>query len=212
MTRFALAFLLCSVLAAPGVASAGAQAQAEEQISASVRAGLSLAVSDQSAPDGSFLSVAAKDAWLAVQLPRLVDWVPNQTEREKLLLAVHYEAARAGLDPVMVLGLLYVESRFRKYAVSSAGAMGYMQVMPFWLNVVDRPDDNLFHLRTNLRYGCAILRHYLDAEHGDLFMALGRYNGSRGKRDYPDLVLAGWKRFQLPPPGTPATQYAVATQ
>ncbi|WP_205903963.1 lytic transglycosylase domain-containing protein, partial [Pseudomonas viridiflava] len=114
------------------------------------------------------------------------------------MLAVHYESARAGLDPEMVLGLLYVESRFRKYAVSTAGARGYMQVMPFWLNVVDRPDDNPFHLRTNLRYGCSILRHYLDAENGDLFMALGRYNGSRGKREYPDMVRVAWKRFQLP--------------
>nr|AHC05750.1 putative lytic transglycosylase protein [Pseudomonas putida]QJR98709.1 Trg [Pseudomonas juntendi]QMV81838.1 putative lytic transglycosylase protein [Pseudomonas asiatica] len=208
MRRLSLAFLLLSVLVAPGVASAGAQA--EEQISASVRAGLSLAVSDQAAPDGSFLSVAAKESWLAAQLPRLVDWVPNPGEREKLLLAVHYEATRAGLDPEMVLGLLYVESRFRKYAVSSAGARGYMQVMPFWLNVVDRPTDNLFHLRTNLRYGCAILRHYLDTEGGDLFLALGRYNGSRGQREYPDLVLKAWKQYQLPARSEPATQYASA--
>ncbi len=208
MRLIALSVLLCSMWAAPGVANAGAQA--EEQISASVRAGLSLAVSDQPAPDGSFLSVAAKDTWLSTQLPRLADWVPNPAEREKLLLAVHYESARAGLDPEMVLGLLYVESRFRKYAVSTAGARGYMQVMPFWLNVVDRPDDNLFHLRTNLRYGCSILRHYLDAENGDLFMALGRYNGSRGKREYPDMVRVAWKRFQLPTSSVSATQYAVA--
>lgn len=126
------------------------------------------------------------------------------------MLAVHYEAIRAGLDPEMVLGLLYVESRFRKYAVSSAGARGYMQVMPFWLNVVDRPTDNLFHLRTNLRYGCAILRHYLDTEGGDLFLALGRYNGSRGQREYPDLVLKAWKQYQLPARSEPATQYASA--
>ncbi|QKZ07834.1 lytic transglycosylase domain-containing protein [Pseudomonas eucalypticola] len=208
MRGLTLAVLLSAALVAPGVASAGAQV--EEQISTSVRAGLALAVSDQAAPEGSFLSVGAKDAWLNAQSPRLAEWVPNQAEREKLLLTVHYEAVRAGLDPEMVLGLLYVESRFRKYAVSSAGARGYMQVMPFWNKVVDRPGDNLFHLRTNLRYGCSILRHYLDAENGDVFMALGRYNGSRGQREYPDLVLKAWKRYQLPARPSPVTQYASA--
>ncbi|NBB13571.1 lytic transglycosylase domain-containing protein [Pseudomonas sp. SLFW] len=206
MRGLALAVLLSAALVAPGVASAGAQV--EEQISNSVRAGLAMAVSDQAAPEGSFLSVAAKDTWLDTQSPRLAAWVPNQVEREKLLLTVHYEAVRAGLDPEMVLGLLYVESRFRKYAVSGAGARGYMQVMPFWNKVVDRPGDNLFHLRTNLRYGCSILRHYLDAENGDVFMALGRYNGSRGQREYPDLVLKAWKQYQLPARSSPTTQYA----
>jgi hypothetical protein len=98
---------------------------------------------------------------------------------------VHYEATRAGLDPQLVLGLIQVESGFKKYAVSSAGARGYMQVMPFWVKLIGRRNDNLFHLRTNLRYGCTILKHYLDIEKGDLFRALGRYNGSLGKPSIP---------------------------
>jgi soluble lytic murein transglycosylase-like protein len=104
------------------------------------------------------------------------------------LVTVHYEAKRAGLDPEMVLGLIEVESGFRKYAVSSATAMGYMQIMPFWTKVIGSKDHNLFHLRTNLRYGVTILRHYIDIERGDLFRALGRYNGSLGKPEYPNLV------------------------
>jgi soluble lytic murein transglycosylase-like protein len=106
------------------------------------------------------------------------------------LRTVHYEATRAGLDPQLVLSIIQVESNFRKFAVSSAGARGYMQVMPFWIGLVGRKGDNLFNLRTNLRYGCVILRHYLDVEKGDLFRALGRYNGSLGKPQYPGLVAA----------------------
>ena len=93
----------------------------------------------------------------------------------------------------MVLGLIQVESGFRKYAVSSAGARGYMQVMPFWIRVIGEPQHNLFSLRTNLRYGCVILRHYLNIENGDYFRALGRYNGSLGQPEYPDAVNAAWQ-------------------
>ena len=110
------------------------------------------------------------------------------------LRTVWYESRRAGLDTALVLGLIEVESNFRKYAISSAGARGYMQVMPFWIKVIGRTDDNLFHLRTNLRYGCNILRHYLDIEKGDLYRALGRYNGSLGKAEYPNLVRGAWER------------------
>jgi len=105
---------------------------------------------------------------------------------------VHYEATRAGLDPELVLGLIEVESRFRKYAISVAGARGFMQVMPFWLKLIGRPDDNLFDTRVNLRYGCTILRHYLDTERGDLFRALGRYNGSLGYAKYPNKIKMAW--------------------
>ena len=125
---------------------------------------------------------------------RLARRIPNEDYRIDLLKTVHYEATRAGLDPQLVLGLVQVESNFRKYAVSSAGARGFMQVMPFWTKLLGRPDDNLFHLRTNLRYGCTILRHYLDVEKGNLFRALGRYNGSLGKAEYPNLVRAAWER------------------
>jgi soluble lytic murein transglycosylase-like protein len=124
---------------------------------------------------------------------RLERRVPDRRQRIELLRTVHFEALRAGLDPQLVLGIIEVESAFRKYAVSRSGARGYMQVMPFWIKVIGSRGDNLFHLRTNLRYGCVILRHYLDMENGDYFRALGRYNGSLGKAAYPRAVLAAWK-------------------
>ena len=130
--------------------------------------------------------------WLTDMSRRLEKRIPNRDHRHELLRAVHYEATRAGLDPQLVLGLIQVESGFKKYAVSSAGARGFMQVMPFWIKVIGGKEDNLFHLRTNLRYGCTILRHYLDIERGDLFRALGRYNGSLGRAEYPNLVRGAW--------------------
>ncbi len=130
--------------------------------------------------------------WLSEMSRRLEKRIPSQEYRLDLLRSVHYEATRAGLDPQLVLGLMQVESGFRKYAVSSAGARGYMQVMPFWLRLLGRPEDSLFDLRTNLRYGCTIMRHYLDIEKGDLYRALGRYNGSLGKPEYPNMVRAAW--------------------
>ena len=146
--------------------------------------------------------------WLAEMSRRLHRRIPNEAYRTELLTTIHYEATRAGLDPQMVLGLIQVESNFRKYAISSAGARGYMQVMPFWIKVIGRADDNLFHMRTNLRYGCNILRHYLDIEKGDLFRALGRYNGSLGKPHYPNLVRAAWEKQWAWAP----QQLAAATQ
>jgi len=131
--------------------------------------------------------------WLLEMSRRLEKRIPDRQRRVELLRTVHFEALRAGLDPQLVLGVIEVESAFRKYAVSRAGARGYMQVMPFWIKLIGRRSDNLFHLRTNLRYGCLILRHYLDIEKGDYFRALGRYNGSLGKPDYPRAVLAAWK-------------------
>jgi soluble lytic murein transglycosylase-like protein len=130
---------------------------------------------------------------------KLARRMPDRVSREEFLVTVHYEAKRAGLDPQMVLGLIQVESNFRKYAVSSAGARGYMQVMPFWVKLIGGSDHNLFHLRTNLRYGCVILKHYLDIENGDLFRALGRYNGSLGRAEYPNLVVRAWhNEWQYP--------------
>jgi soluble lytic murein transglycosylase-like protein len=141
---------------------------------------------------------------------RLKKRLPNQTYREEFLRTVHYEATRAGLDPQMVMGLIHVESGFKKYAVSSVGARGYMQVMPFWVRSIGAKDHNLFHLKLNLRYGCTILRHYIDIERGDLYRALGRYNGSLGKPQYPNLVLGAWRKhwdytapaIQTPQPAT----------
>ena len=128
---------------------------------------------------------------------RLGKRLPDREGRIEFLRAIHYEATRAGLDPQLVMGLIQVESGFKKYAVSSAGARGLMQVMPFWVKLIGRPDDNLFHLRTNLRYGCTILRHYLDIEQGDLYRALGRYNGSLGKPEYPNMVKGAWHSHWL---------------
>ncbi|MDR0736664.1 MAG: lytic transglycosylase domain-containing protein [Zoogloeaceae bacterium] len=174
-----------------------AGAQQYEPLSASVRAALSGAIADKKPPGSSFKNYAEALAWLSAMSERLSGRIPDQEYRLELLRAIHYEATRAGLDPQLVLGLIQVESGFRKYAVSSAGARGYMQVMPFWIKVIGQPDDNLFHLRTNLRYGCTILRHYLNIENGNLFRALGRYNGSLGRAEYPNLVKSAWERWRL---------------
>jgi len=162
-------------------------------MSASVRAALHKTVSDSRPASSSFRTPIEAADWLGEMSRRLEKRIPNRAYRIDLLRSVHYEATRAGLDPQMVLGLIQVESAFRKYAVSSVGARGYMQVMPFWIKVIGRPEDSLFDLRTNLRYGCTILRHYLDIEKGDLYRALGRYNGSLGKPEYPNLVRAAWQ-------------------
>jgi soluble lytic murein transglycosylase-like protein len=129
------------------------------------------------------------EVWLTDMSRRLERQVKDPEERISLLTRVHYEAARAGLPPELVLAVIEVESNFDRYAVSVAGALGLMQIMPFWLKEIGRPDDNLLHMNTNLRYGCTILKFYLDKEKGDLRRALGRYNGSLGKRKYPNLVI-----------------------
>ena len=126
--------------------------------------------------------------------------------RREFLQTVWYEAKRAGLDVALVMGLVQVESNFRKFAVSSVGARGYMQVMPFWVRVLGEGEaargdaGKLFHMQTNLRFGCVILRHYLNREKGDLFLALGRYNGSRGRAPYPDSVLGAKRLWDFTPP------------
>jgi soluble lytic murein transglycosylase-like protein len=168
--------------------------QKEEQLSNSVKALMQKSISDLGAPKLIFASDIEGQAWLAEMSSRLKKRLPNQAYREEFLRTVHYEATRAGLDPQMVLGLIHVESAFKKYAVSSVGARGYMQVMPFWVKSIGTPDQNLFHLKLNLRYGCTILRHYIDIERGDLYRALGRYNGSLGKPQYPNLVLGAWRK------------------
>jgi len=184
----ALLLLLC--LGAATAAQAGAQKY--EPLSASVQAALSKSVSDQKPPHSSFKDPISAANWLTEMSQRLEKRIPDRDARLELLRSVHYEATRAGLDPQLVLGLIQVESGFKKYAVSSAGARGLMQVMPFWVKLIGEPNHNLFHLRTNLRYGCTILRHYLDIEKGDLYRALGRYNGSLGQPEYPNLVKGAW--------------------
>ena len=175
-----------------GCAIAGTQQY--EPLAASVQAALQAAVSDRAAPEPEFPSIMEKIDWLTAMERRLEKRMPDRDARIEFLKTVYYEAKRAGLDPQLVLGLIQVESGFKKYAVSHAGARGYMQVMPFWVKLIGQKDNNLFHLRINLRYGCTILRHYLDVEKGDLYRALGRYNGSLGQAEYPNMVRAAWER------------------
>ncbi|PKO48028.1 MAG: transglycosylase [Betaproteobacteria bacterium HGW-Betaproteobacteria-22] len=171
-----------------------AGSQIEEPLSNSVKALMQRSVSDRAVPKLTFATEAEGQHWMNEMSKRLQKRMPDQVHREDFLRTVHYEASRAGLDPQMVLGLIQVESGFKKYAVSSAGARGFMQVMPFWVRSIGAEDHNLFLLRTNLRYGCTILRHYIDIERGDLYRALGRYNGSLGKPQYPNMVLGAWRK------------------
>jgi soluble lytic murein transglycosylase-like protein len=169
-------------------------AQIEEPLADSVRTALSSAIANSAPPVPEFTELDSRLAylrWLGAMSERLRRRKPDWPERREFLQTVWYESRRAGLDTGLVLGLIQVESNFRKYAISSAGARGYMQVMPFWARLIGDGDaGKLFHMQTNLRFGCVILRHYIDRERGELFMALGRYNGSRGKPQYPDAVSA----------------------
>jgi soluble lytic murein transglycosylase-like protein len=193
-----------------------AGAQAEEPIAESALTGLRSAISGDPVefhriPQPYFADVEARLAylrWLGAMSRRLVKWM-DWDQRRDFLQTVWYESKRASLDPALVLGLVQVESNFNKFAVSRAGARGYMQVMPFWPRLIQGTDPAvLFHMQTNLRFGCVILRYYLlDRENGDLFMALGRYNGSRGQPQYPRAVLSAkraWDWKDKPP--TAATE------
>ena len=201
----ACALALCSTAAHAG-------AQQYEPMSASVRASLHSAVSDQKPPTLSIKDPRERERWLGEMSRRLARYIADENYRHELLISIHYEATRAGLDPQLVLALIQVESAFRKYAISSAGARGYMQVMPFWIRVIGEPGDNLFFMRKNLRYGCTILRHYLDIEKGDLFRALGRYNGSLGRAEYPNLVRRAWESNWSYVPLPPAPENQSTTQ
>lgn len=175
--------------------------QIEEPLADSVRTALSSAIANQAPPVPEFDSVDAQSRyrrWLNDMDLRLRRRKPDTVTRLEFLQTVWYESRRAGLDPSLVLGLIQVESNFRKFAISRVGARGYMQVMPFWVRIIGDGDaSKLFHMQTNLRFGCVILRHYLDRERGDLFMALGRYNGSRGQSAYPDAVLNAQAQWRL---------------
>jgi soluble lytic murein transglycosylase-like protein len=192
-----LVLVAAAWLAAPSAAIAGAQQY--EELSTSIRSALAAAVADDRAPpEPTFASMHEQLDWLidmSDRLPRRHK--PGHRERVEFLQMVRYEAQRAGLDPHLVLGLIEVESNFRRFAISSAGARGYMQVMPFWTGLIgDGDPTRLFDARTNLRFGCVILRHYLDIERGNLFRALGRYNGSLGRAEYPNLVLRAWRKWE----------------
>lgn len=175
--------------------------QKEEAMADSVRLALAKAVSDSTPPKPTFASIEERIKYLTWQgemATRLKRRIPDLQTRKELLDAIWYESKRAGLDVAMVMGLIQVESAFRKYATSVVGARGYMQVMPFWSRVIGDGDaKKLFQMQTNLRYGCSILRLYIDMEKGDLYLALGRYNGSRGRPEYPKAVLSNWKNWEF---------------
>ena len=199
-----------ALLAAGPFASSPARAggQIEEPLADSVRTALGSAIANSAPPIPEFSDTDSRLAylrWQGAMSPKLARRKGEWQERKEFLQTVWYETRRAGLDTGLVLGLIQVESAFRKYAVSHVGARGYMQVMPFWSRLIGDGDaGKLFHMQTNLRFGCVILRHYIDRERGDLFMALGRYNGSRGKPQYPNAVFGaakGWKYVDVPPGG-----------
>lgn len=193
--------LLSILLMSSGAACAGNQK--EEALADSVRSALARAIQDNRPPKPTFRDEAARaryQQWFDTVSARLKRRLPDQQTRTEFLESAWYEATRAGLDPGLVLGLIQVESAYRKYAVSMVGARGYMQVMPFWTGIIgDSNRRALFDMQTNLRYGCSILRMYIDREGGDLYLALGRYNGSRGRPEYPNAVLAAWKNWELKP-------------
>jgi soluble lytic murein transglycosylase-like protein len=197
--RDGLVWAGAALLAWPGAVSAG---QLEEPLSSSVRTALSAAVANAAPPVPEFPSSERRVAylrWLGAMSDRLQKRKPDFQTRVEFLQTVWYETKRAGLDTTLVMGLVQVESAFRKHAVSRVGARGYMQVMPFWTRVIgDGDPSRLFHMQTNLRFGCVILAHYLEREKGNTFMALGRYNGSRGKAVYPDAVYAAARHWAHP--------------
>jgi soluble lytic murein transglycosylase-like protein len=172
---------------------AHAGGQAEEPLADAVRTALAAAIASDAPPKPVFANIEDRLAylrWLGTLSERLKPRKLETQARIEFLETVWYESKRAGLEPALVLGLIQVESGFRKYAISSVGARGYMQVMPFWSRTIGDGDAaKLFHMQTNLRFGCVIMRHYLNTERGDLFLALGRYNGSRGRDAYPNAVL-----------------------
>lgn len=198
--------LVASAWAAGMQLSAYAGAQLEEPLVDSVRSALQAAVSDLSPPEPVFTSTDARLdylRWLTVSSDKLRRRMPSWEDRRDFLQTLWYEAKRAGLEVSLVLGLIQVESGFRRFVISHAGARGYMQIMPFWARVIGDGDaSKLFHMQTNLRFGCVILRHYLDREKGDMYMALGRYNGSRGKPQYPNAVFAAQRQWILTPQAT----------
>jgi soluble lytic murein transglycosylase-like protein len=192
------------VPAAPAMAGG----QIEEPLADSVRSALSAVIANNAPPRPVFGRIEDRLAylrWLGEMSDRLHRRKPDLNTRLEFLEALWYETTRAGLEKALVLGLIQVESAFRKHAVSRVGARGYMQVMPFWSRLIGDGDPaKLFHMQTNLRFGCVILRHYLDMEKGNLFMALGRYNGSRGRAEYPNAVFAARRQWLYDPPAGPS--------
>ena len=203
MTLQRRALLIAGAAALAPWREAYAGAQAEEPLIDSVRLALAAAVSDSAPPKPSFDTMDERLVylrWLGEMSQRLRKRESEHLRRVEFLETAWYESKRAGIEPSLLLGLIQVESGFRRYAVSSAGARGYTQVMPFWARLIGDGDPaRLFHMQVNLRFGCVILRHYLARENGDMFMALGRYNGSRGRPEYPNAVFASQRQWVYKP-------------
>lgn len=201
LTRRACLALPLAGWALSAARPAWAGGQLEEPLIDSVRSALSAAIANSAPPIPEFTDTESRLKylrWLGAMMFRLRRRKPDFDTRKEFLQTIWYESRRAGLDVSLVMGLVQVESGFRKYAVSPVGARGYMQVMPFWTRSIGDSDSaKLFHMQTNLRFGCVIMRHYLDRERGDLFLALGRYNGSRGKPEYPNAVFGAQKNWLL---------------
>ncbi|MCT7360912.1 MAG: hypothetical protein COB09_15045 [Thalassobium sp.] len=179
--------LLFTITALPSYAVAQS---ANQRIDPELRNALKEAVSSSE----SFEDQYDAQVWLVDMSARLKRYIKNDKQRLELLSLIHKEASRAGLSPELVLSVIQVESAFDRFAISYVGAQGYMQIMPFWKKEIGRTDDNLMHAATNLRYGCTILKHYLDKEKGDWIRALARYNGSLGRTKYPEKVMLTWER------------------
>lgn len=215
LRRFHGLRLIAALAACLIVASARAGAQRYEPLADSVRTALSASMADERPPQLRFHDIRARLVyleWLGEMSTRLKKRTPDYRTRLEFLETVYYESKRAGLDPALMLGLIQVESGFHKFAVSKAGARGFTQVMPFWAKLIGDGDARkLFDLQANIRYGCVVLRHYLDQENGDLFRALGRYNGSVGAAAYPNMVLGAWKRWEYQPQLAPPSMPRVAS-
>ncbi|MCW7537155.1 lytic transglycosylase domain-containing protein [Aquabacterium sp. A7-Y] len=201
LTRRGLLGTAAGLLSAGWVPRVQAGGQVEEPLANAVKTALSAAIANNAPPRAVFTNIDDRLRylrWLGAMSERLARRKPDVQTRLEFLETVWYESRRAGLETALVLGLIQVESGFRKYAISSVGARGYMQVMPFWSRLIgDGDPGKLFHMQTNLRFGCVILRHYLDIERGDLFLSLGRYNGSRGKATYPNAVFGARRQWEF---------------
>jgi soluble lytic murein transglycosylase-like protein len=177
--------LACLLAITAGMLPDSSTAATQERPDEELRQVLTDAINSSDSFDDRFDA----EVWLTDMSQRLQGRVRNPEERLAILKTVHYEARRAALEPELVLAVINVESNFDRYAISSAGAQGLMQIMPFWLDEIGQPEDNLMDIRTNIRFGCTILSHYLKREKGNLYRALARYNGSVGKRWYPNRIF-----------------------
>ena len=186
MTRSSLRYAVTIIVAMMLTTSALGQT-----IDPELRAALKQNVNESSSFEDRFDA----EVWLVDMSGRMSRYIKDPNQRLQFLRKVHSEATKAGVEPELVLSVIHIESRFDRFAISRVGAQGLMQVMPFWKNEIGRPTDNLTNVDTNLRYGCTILKHYIDREKGDLIRALARYNGSLGKTWYPEKVLTAWEKY-----------------